>query len=295
MTIRVGGYAPPGSAHSRALDHFAGALATVTDHPVEVVYNVMDDGRPATDLFDMVATGELTWCYFSTSYLGNQVPALNALEVPFLFADLDEAHTALDGDFGAALTTATEAVTPYEVLGYWDNGFRHFTNRLHDVRSPADVAGMRVRLQPNAVHEALIRSWGGEPVPAELSDGIAMIASGQVDAQENPLANSAAYGVDHRHITMTAHLYGARGLYANRSQMSTLGSDGATAVRSAARAAIDFQRRAAANYEAELRARFEGEGRVVLDLAPTERKAFEDAASEVIAAARAGQPALDFL
>ena len=295
MTIRVGGYAPQGSAHSRALDHFVEALAAVTDHPVEVMYNVMDAGRPATDLFDMVANGDLTLCYFSTSYLGNQVPALNALEVPFLFADLAQAHTALDGDFGAALTTATEAATPFEVLGYWDNGFRHFTNRLREVRSPADVAGMRVRLQPNAVHEALIRSWGGEPVPAELSDGIAMIASGQVDAQENPLANSAAYGVDHRHITMTGHLYGARGLYANRSQMSTLGTDIATAVRSAARAAIDFQRQAAADYEAELRSRFEGEGRAVIDLDPKERQTFADAASDVIAAARAGQPALDFL
>lgn len=295
MTIRVGGYAPPASAHSRALDNFVEAMAAVTDYPVEVMYNVMDDGRPATDLFDMVANGELTLCYFSTSYLGKQVPALNALEVPFLFADLEQAHTALDGDFGAALTTATEAATPFEVLGYWDNGFRHFTNRLREVRSPADIAGMRVRLQPNAVHEALIRSWGGEPVPAELSDGIAMIASGQVDAQENPLANSAAYGVDHRHITMTGHLYGARGLYANRSQMSTLGSEVATAVRSAARAAIDFQRRAAADYEGELRTRFEGEGRVVIDLDPTERHVFADAASDVIAAARAGQSALDFL
>ncbi len=295
MTIRVGGYAPQGSAHSRALDHFVEALAAVTDHPAEIMYNVMDAGRPATDLFDMVANGDLTLCYFSTSYLGNQVPALNALEVPFLFADLEQAHTALDGDFGAALTTATEAATPFEVLGYWDNGFRHFTNRLREVRSPADVAGMRVRLQPNAVHEALIRSWGGEPVPAELSDGIAMISSGQVDAQENPLANSAAYGVDHQHITMTGHLYGARGIYANRSQMSTLGSEIATAVRSAARAAIDFQRHAAADYEAELRSRFEEEGRVVIDLDPTERQIFADAASDVIAAARAGQPALDFL
>lgn len=290
MTIRVGGYAPSGSAHSRAVDQFVTTLAATTDHPVEVMYNVMDEDRPATDLLGMVATGELTWCYFSTSYLGNRVPALNALEVPFLFADLDAAHDALDGDFGSALTDATEAATPYEVLGYWDNGFRHLTNRLRDVRSPADVSGMRVRLQPNTVHEALIRSWGGVPVPAELSEGIALIASGQVDAQENPLANSAAYGVDHQHITMTGHLYGARGLYANRLQMASLGMELAGSVRKAARTAIEFQRRAATDYEVNLRNRFESEGRVVVDLEPDERAAFEAAASTVIDAAMADRP-----
>ena len=52
----------------------------------------------------------------------------------------------------------------------------------------------------------------------ELSEGIQMISRLDVDAQENPLANTVAYGVDrvHRHITMTGHLYGARGLFAHR-------------------------------------------------------------------------------
>lgn len=261
-----------------------------TGHPVEVIYNVMDLGRPATDLLGMVANGDLTWCYFSTSYLGSQVSALNALEVPFLFTDLAEAHAALDGDFGAALSEATGSATPYEVLGYWDNGFRHLTNRLRAVRSPGDVAGMRVRLQPNPIHEALIRSWGGVPVPAELSEGIALIASGEVDAQENPLANSAAYGVDHQHITMSGHLYGARGLYANRAQMHSLGPELAGAVRHAARAAIEFQRNAAADYERDLRNRFDAEGRSIVDLTTSERAAFKIAAAGVIEAATANQP-----
>ena len=295
MTIRVGGYAPPGSPHSRAVDHFTKTLRALADHPVEVIYNVMDDGKPATALLDMVANGELTWCYFSTSYLGWQVSALNALEVPFLFTSLTEAHAALDGEFGAALSDATGSATPFEVLGYWDNGFRHFTNRLRDVRSPNDVAGMRVRLQPNPLHEALIRSWGGGPVPAELSEGLALITSGTVDAQENPLANTAAYGVDHQHITMSGHLYGARGLYANRAQMQSFGSQLGNAVRQAATAAIRFQRIASAEYEQELRTRFEAEGRTIVDLTDSERAEFKTAAAEVIETATTHHPLIKLL
>jgi len=293
-TIPVGGYAPKDSVHSRAVDRFAQELDTRSggELKADIVYNVLDAGKPATALFDMVDAGELTWCYFSTSYLASRVPALGALEVPFLFDAVSDAHRALDGDLGAALTQAVDVQAGYEVMGFWDNGLRHLTNNVRPIRSPDDCRGLRIRLQPNAIHEALTRSWGMEPIPAELSDGIAMIKAGEVDAQENPLANTVAYGVEHQHITMSAHLYGARGLFANSQQMRALG-DAADVVRDAARAAIVFQREAAAAYEVELRHKLEAEGRNIVDLAPSERQMFIDAAGSVIKTARSAiDPAL---
>ena len=74
--VKVGGYAPADSVHSRAVDHFSAFVdeATNGEVDVEVLHNVMDLGRPASDLLDMVTEGDLTWCYFSTSYLGSAVP-----------------------------------------------------------------------------------------------------------------------------------------------------------------------------------------------------------------------------
>jgi TRAP-type C4-dicarboxylate transport system substrate-binding protein len=290
--IRVGGYAPAGAVHSRALDRFADFVRQESngDVRVDVLYNVMDTGRPMADLLDMVIDGELTWCYFSTSYLGATVPTVDALEIPFLFATLDDAHTALDGAFGAALATAIARPHPIEVLGYWDNGFRHLTNRRGPIRTPSDCAGLSIRLQPNRVHAQLVEAWGMTPVLAELSEGIRMIADGDVDAQENPLANTRAYGVDHRHITLTAHLYGARGLLASRAQMDELDAETADLVRRGARVAIEYQRDAARRYEIELRGEFEAEGRRVIELTLSERTAFVDASASVVATARAAVP-----
>jgi TRAP-type transport system periplasmic protein len=276
--VRFGGYAPAESTHGRAQIHFTERMAErLGDRvQVEILHNVMDLGRPATDLFTMVESGELTMCFFSTSYLGDRVPELNVLERPYLFSDLPEAHAALDGDFGAALTEATERRTDFEVLGYWDNGFRHFTNRLRPVHSPADVAGMTVRLQPNAMHEAMVEAWGGTPVAVELSEGIQLIQELKVDAQENPLGNSVAYGVDkvHKYVTMTGHLYGARGVYANRRMLADMPADIADAVRASARDAIVHQRSIAADYELELRERLTAQGLEFIDLTPDEREAF---------------------
>lgn len=288
-TIRVGGYAPADSTHSRSLDRFAEFVREHSDGTidVDVLYNVMDLDRPAVDLLEMVTTGELTMCYFSTSYFGSSVPLVDALEIPFLFDSLQDAHEALDGAFGKTLSDAIRAEHGYEVLGYWDNGFRHLTNGVRPLRSPADCAGLSIRLQPNRIHEALVTAWGMTPVPSELSEGIELIASGKVDAQENPLANTSAYGVTHRHITLTAHLFGARGLFANVEQLAALGPRGADVARAGARVAIEYQRAEARRYEDTLRARFEDEGRAVVDLSDDERQAFIDAAGSVISDARA--------
>jgi TRAP-type C4-dicarboxylate transport system substrate-binding protein len=287
ITIRVGGYAPPGSTHSRALDHFVTTLDGLVGDRVEVelLYNVMDGGRPATALLDMVRDGDLTWCYFSTSYLRH--PHTDAIEVPFLFDSLDHAHGALDGPFGTAIADAVLRDRGYDVLGFWDNGFRHITNSVRPIFTPADCAGLKIRLQPNETHAEMCRAWGMDPVMAELSEGIKMIADGLVDAQENPLANTVAYGVDHHYVSKTFHLYGARGVLANPAAMAALPDEVDKAVRQAARSAIEFQRTAAAAYEQELEKRLIAEGRQVDTPTEAQRLEFKHAAADVIATATA--------
>jgi TRAP-type C4-dicarboxylate transport system substrate-binding protein len=218
--------------------------------------------------------------------------AINVLETPYLFQDLGSAHRALDGPLGRALTDAVRVGAGFELLGLWDNGFRHLTNRHGPVRSPADLAGMTVRLQPNAVHEELIRSWGAVPVAIDLKGGIEMIGRLEVDAQENPLANTVAYGVDklHRFITMTGHLYGARGLFANVSTWDSLPVDLRAIVTRAAHEAVRHQRSAAEALEADLRARLEREGTEFVDLTAEEHAIFIDASAPAIALAHDGLP-----
>jgi len=290
-TLWVGGYGPEQSAHGLGLATFAETVERETggEVAVEITWNIMDEGRPNTDLFELVERGDMFMCYFSSSYLGGRVPELNVLETPFLFGDLDAAHRALDGPLGERLRAAVHTATGFEVLGFWDNGFRHFTNRLRPVHSPQDTAGMTVRMQPNAIHEELMSSWGAVPVAVELSEAIRLITSLEVDAQENPLANTVAYGVDrvHQHVTMTGHLYGARGLFSHRATLDAMPDDLRLIVRAAATAAVKAQRIAAAEYETELRTQLDRDGTEFVDLSDTERNAFVEASQPAIEMAHA--------
>ena len=298
MTLKnlvIGGYGPEKSAHGEGLAAFRDHLIEATDGDigVDVVWNIMDQGRPNTDLFEEVAAGDMFFCYFSSSYLGDRVSELNVLETPFLFDGLEMAHRSLDGDLGKRLRIAVRANTPFVPLGFWDNGFRHMTNRIRPIRTPEDCAGMTVRMQPNEIHEELMRCWGAEPVAIELSEAVSIISSLQVDAQENPLANTVAYGVDkvHPYVTMTGHLYGARGLFANADLYDSLDADLRRIVDDGVSLAVGRQRESAEALEKRLRAELSDRGIEFVDLTTEERTAFEKASQPAIDLARSMVPA----
>jgi TRAP-type transport system periplasmic protein len=287
--IHLTGYGPPESSHSRALDHIAGLLRDgLDDGTVEVDYNILDQGRKAFDLVTDVEAGEATLCYFSTSYLADRVPELGIIDLPYVFDSLAHAHRALDGPLGARLDTATRERTRLEPLGYWDNGFRHLSNRWRDVHRPEDCRGLKIRLQPNWAHEALFRELGAEPTTTDLRDGIAMLTDGRLDAQENPFGNFVAYGLDehHPHVTLTGHVYGARGVYASRRQLADWHAADVEVLRRAVRSGIELQRRLAAEHEDALRRSLAEAGLTITELTDEQHAAFRAAAQPVLEQAR---------
>jgi len=288
--VRLAGYAPPTSTHSTALDVIGTQLEMQLGGQVniEIEYNILEREVPAQTLLDELQAGDTTLCYFSTSYLADRVPELSVIDLPYIFGSLGHAHAALDGQLGAYLSLRTERATGLRVLGYWDNGFRHFSNRSRPVRHPHDCRGLRTRLQPNWAHEAYSRELGAVPVCNDLREGIAMLQSGELQAQENPLANFVAYGIEalHPHLTLTGHVYGARGVYGSAVQLEQWPRDAIAALRGAVRSAILHQRTAAERVESELRERLRAEGTVVTELTAEERAQFELAAEPVLAEAR---------
>lgn len=278
IQIRMGGYGPPTTTHSRALKMIGDRLLAEFGAAVDVkyVWNVMDLGYRGEDVLWMVEHGILTLAYQSTSYLTSRVPELGLVDLPFLFEDLDHARSAFDGKLGAYLTERIESRIGYRMLGYLENGYRHISNRLRPVHEPADLAGMRIRMLPSEIHCRTFALLGAVPEPCDLKIALEAIASGRLDAQENPLANTVTYGVHklHRHHTLSGHFYLTRGLYANRAAVDAWPQNLREAVHAAAREAIVRQRALAVEEEAVSERAIEREGCELVELAGAERDAF---------------------
>src|SRR3974390_2543945 len=204
----------------------------------------MDCGHKAQDILTIVENGEMTLGYQSSSYLTDRVPELGFVDLPFLFSERDRARAAMDGALGRTLAERIEARVNYRILGWFENGFRHISNRLRRVRTPADLKGMRIRVLPSEVQARTFERLGAIPLRWDLTEAIAAIKTGTIDAQENPFANTVTYGVHkfHRFHTVTNHFYISRPIFLNRTQFDAWPRDLQSAMREAVTKAVAFQR-----------------------------------------------------
>lgn len=288
--IRFGGYQPPASVHSRAAAVLRRALAARLGDAVrfDLDGDIVATGRPAADLLDLVERGELTMCYFSTSYLARRIPELALLDLPFLFDRRERAYTLLDGALGSLLADRLEAGTGYRVLGYWDNGFRHLTNRVRPIRAPADCRGLRIRTLASDLHETAFTQLGFEPVTLDVKDLLAAVRSGAIDAQDNPLTNIYHFEIHryHRYLTLSAHFFGVAALLCHAGSYHGWPEEVRRGVQEAAREAVAAQRAMAAAEDGEVLAKLDPDATEIVRLTDAERAAFVEAVAPVVARLR---------
>jgi len=161
IQIRMGGYGPSTTGFSRALKLIGDRLTDKFGDRVDIkyVWNIMELGYRAEDILWLVEHGLLTLGYQSSSYLSDRVPELGFVDLPFLFARTDTARAAVDGALGQLLARKIEQRVNYRILGFFENGFRHLSNRLRPVHAPADLAGMRIRVLRAKSRRAPSSSW----------------------------------------------------------------------------------------------------------------------------------------
>ena len=293
MDLRFAGYQSDASVHTRAGRIFAERLAALTGgrDGVSVTADITQQGRASTDLFAMLAAGEIGFCYYASSAQAGKVPLLGILDLPFAIHDRGKAFAALDGTVGRRLGEEVAAKTPYRLLGFWDNGFRHLSNAHRPLRRPEDCRGLRIRTLNSQIYQDVLAAIGFTPVVTDAKDLKRVVVSGEVDGQENPLTNLLLFGLGpyQPHVTMSAHVFGVALFLCNRAAYEGWTPALRQAVDEAAREATLAQRRFAADEDVSSRAELEKSGTRFVDLTAEEREVFRAAAAPVV------QPRIDAL
>ena len=295
IPIRMGGYGPATTSFSRGLKLIGDRLTAAFGDEVDVkyVWNIMDLGYRAEDILWLVEDGLLTLGYQSSSYLTDRVPELGIVDYPFVFQTTPQARAAMDGALGQALARALEEKANYRILGWFENGFRHISNRLRPICQPSDMSGMRIRVLPSKVHERTFELLGAVPLRMDLTEAMAGIKAGTLDAQENPFANTVTYGVHkfHRFHSVTNHFYISRPIFFHRPTFDAWPARLQEAMREAVAAAVAFQRDLARAEDEESRAAIAAAGCEIAELDTAELAAFAAAEQPIYAEARALYPA----
>ncbi|MCC5986530.1 MAG: TRAP transporter substrate-binding protein DctP [Pararhodobacter sp.] len=138
-------------------------------------------------------------------------PEINAIDLPFAFPDEIVADHVFDGPFGDMLAENIHAATDLRLLAVTAGDFYVFTNSTREVRSPADMEGLRVRTMSVPSHIAMMNALGAAATPVPWDELYSALETGVVDAQHNPIPIVAVGNLQEvqRYATVTNHLYGA--------------------------------------------------------------------------------------
>jgi len=286
ISLRFGGYQEPASIHNRAAAYFGECLRTRLGERLhfELIGSVLKLGRLSGELPDMVQSGELDFCYIATLRFTPWVPDFRILELPFVVSSRVVAQRALAGVLGERFAQQMERDSPFKLLGLWDNGFRHFTNRVRPIHTPADCAGLRIRTQKSALIGEALAAMGFVPIATDIKEFIEQVAGERFDAQENPLTNTYNFGVHqhHRHITLSGHFFGGAAMVCSQMRYASWPAEVRAAVNEAARDATVYQHRLAADEDDEILAKLDPARNEIVRLTAAEQAQFVDAVRPVL-------------
>lgn len=241
------------------------------------------------DMARLVSRGVIQSAIVTVGAMARLYPPIIVTEMPFAFDTLAQAHAVFDGPFGRWLAADMAAHTGMVVLGFGDvGGFFVLTNSRREIRSPADLAGIKLRTIPGfPVLDAVIQGLGANPVKVSSREELQALSTRLIDGQINPstITLSRRYDTVQSFATITNLLYAPYIWLFNRDAFATLSLAEQTLITTAAREAIEAGRTLSNTLDAS------GQGILGLErrlqvYRPTaeERKAFKTASQERVKA-----------
>lgn len=137
-----------------------------------------------TSIVEQMEYGGIDFSRISIMSLGEFVPEVFVLQLPFLYKDADHMWRVLDGPIGEVFLDSVKDRISLTGLTWFDAGVRHFyTNR--PVNGLDDLQGLRIRVAESGLMEDLIRQLGAVPVRISYDDVYSALAKGEIDGAEN--------------------------------------------------------------------------------------------------------------
>ncbi len=140
-----------------------------------------------TKEFPAMRQGIIDMAVGSTINWSPQVKELNLFSMPFLMPDYAAMDRITQGPVGEKLFEILRA-RGVEPLGWAENGFRQVTNSKHEIRTPADLSGLKIRVVGSPLYNDIFTALGANPTQMSWADAKPALTTKAVDGQENPIS-----------------------------------------------------------------------------------------------------------
>ncbi|GHV94382.1 C4-dicarboxylate ABC transporter [Spirochaetia bacterium] len=230
------------------------------------------------DTIEQTQTGDIHFIRVGINPLSSINPNINALGMPFLFRDRAHMFKVLDGPIGQEIL---ESLQSQNLLGlcWLDAGFRNFYNSKRAISSPADMAGLKIRVQESALMMDMIRFLGASPTPMAYPEVYPGIQNGIIDGAENnwPSYITAAHFEVAKYFTVDGHMSSPEMILINTGVWNSLSDAEKKIVKEGALEGAKVERAAWLEAEAKYEKQARDAGSTITELTPAQHKLFEDA------------------
>lgn len=242
--LRYGHNNEPSSVAGAQADWFAEAVGKHSSGSIKVDVFPSSQLGKLQELAEAVSLGTIAFSHNTAGGIGSLYEPFGALDTPYLYRDINHLMKVMDinspvmTELNAGLIKAANVRVIY--AHYF--GRRNLTcNKA--IKSPADLAGMKIRAVPFPIYQAAVEGMGAAPVPVDWSEVPTALATGVVNGQENPvnvILNVKLYEVQ-SHLMLTGHMSNAEVVVMNEDAWKRLSDAQKEAVR---KASLEIRERA---------------------------------------------------
>lgn len=216
------------------LERFAENVKKKTDGAVEIQVFSTGELGSQTNILTGMQTGIIDLCAHTSGFIDTLFPQFQVVDLPFLFNDLTTAEKMLDGKIGKQLLDLMPTKGIYG-LGYGHWGWRVCSTIGRKIPKPADIKGLKVRVQPGPIFAATFRALEASPIAIDYSEVYLALSQHTVEAVETPiiaLPTAKHYEVVNT-VNLTNHVYNAGALMASKRKFDALPPKAQEAIRAA--------------------------------------------------------------
>lgn len=249
----------------------------------QITCELYPDGQLASSSDDIIGglqNGSFECAIFNNGGWSDYTSGFAAINVPYLYFDYDEAYAVLDSSIGDAMKAQVTKDTSLIPVAFFDIGFRHITNDKREIKSPADIKGLKIRSMPDDIQIAALKALGASVTPLSYSELFTALQQKLVDGEENPISNiiSEKFYEVQPYMTLTGHSFTISTMTFNPDFFNSLTADQQKLVREVAIEAQNKGREATPEIESNGLKFLKEHGVKVYEPTEQERQAFQNAA-----------------
>ncbi|WP_022942297.1 TRAP transporter substrate-binding protein [Psychromonas hadalis] len=182
-TLKLSHNHPRGHVVHQAMDAMAKEVSLLTDGEVRI--RIYPDAQLGTqrESMELMQNGALDMVKSNAAELEAFAPAYAAFNLPYIFRDKSHYYNVQEGEIGEEIL-ASSRDSGFIGLTYYDAGARSFY-ASKPINTPADLKGLKIRVQPSPSAIAMVNALGGSPTPLAYGELYTALQQGVVDAAEN--------------------------------------------------------------------------------------------------------------